>query len=162
MKTHINFIVPYELKTGFQKLVYQLHKYGLKLIRDSFIAISKSIVKIRLKCNDLWTPLLEILLQPIDKIKFEICLDIAGRRWFNFINAFAQVFEPLSSQGSRIDRINISLNRYNNKNIKYIEVEESLKLLRIFKVGTVHIDKAFVTEEMFKMLAEEIQEKQTI
>ena len=74
------------------------------------------------------------------------------------MNAFARVFEPLSSQGSCIDIIDINLDYNHNQMIKFIEIDKSLKLLSTFKVRELSIQNWYVTQKIFKILAENIKD----
>ena len=128
----------------------------LNRIRGYFITITRSTVEIRLNCNDVWTPLLEHLLQPIENTEFKIWLYIDDCSWHKFINAFTRVFEPLSTQGSYIDFIRIGSILSDSQMIKLIEIDESLKLLSTFKIRRLWINDWYVTEESFKILSEDI------
>ena len=66
---------------------------------------------------------------------------------------FARFFEPLSSQGSCIKKIDINL-RYNDKinRLSTIKINELLILLRTFDVESVRIEAWYVTQEEFEIL----------
>ena len=94
------------------------------------------------------------LLKPVYTIDVEIHLNIDKHSWLEFMKELTQDHESLPSPEFYIQHIKINLDYYNYKHRAYPEVVQALKYLSCFKVRSVTVENWYVTEQMFKILAE--------
>ena len=140
-------------KTDFKK-----RKYRLNWKEDRFIKIKMTITNYTRECkfnlNHDCKPSSKCRSHYEIETEFKICAYMDKRCWFRFMEAFTKIFEPLSSQGSYINKINIKLHNCNNRHIMYFKIGKTLNLLKSFKVHEVILDTWALKKEEFEIVAE--------